>query len=157
MNKWQQQVHEFNDAIRANPSKQLVIDLIKEEVGELVSALENDDEVGIIDGAVDSIVVILGAIKNRLHGIDLEPFFDEVQRTNMAKADGPIREDGKRLKPPGWTPPDIKGILERMRGKSLACRNFDPWGCSEDEVGDPVNPASCRVCGGLAAAHGGAR
>ena len=29
----------------------------------------------------------------------------------MAKAGGPLREDGKRLKPPGWTPPDIAGVL----------------------------------------------
>lgn len=35
----------------------------------------------------------------------------EVHRANMAKVDGPRREDGKILKPEGWTPPDIKGVL----------------------------------------------
>lgn len=34
----------------------------------------------------------------------------------MLDADGPVREDGKRLKPDGWTPPDIKGVLERVTG-----------------------------------------
>jgi predicted HAD superfamily Cof-like phosphohydrolase len=32
----------------------------------------------------------------------------------MAKASGPRRADGKVLKPEGWTPPDIVGVLERQ-------------------------------------------
>jgi predicted HAD superfamily Cof-like phosphohydrolase len=48
-------------------------------------------------------------------GIDLAPFWQEVHRTNMAKAGGPIREDGKRLKPSGWRPPDIAGVLAAVR------------------------------------------
>jgi hypothetical protein len=43
--------------------------------------------------------------------VDLEPFFAEVHRTNMAKVGGPVRPDGKKLKPEGWQPPDIAGIL----------------------------------------------
>ncbi len=38
-------------------------------------------------------------------------FWDEVHRSNMAKVGGPIRGDGKRLKPEGWTPPDVAGVL----------------------------------------------
>ena len=48
-------------------------------------------------------------------GINGEPIADEIQRSNLAKldADGkPIRRyDGKLLKPPGWTPPDIEREL----------------------------------------------
>jgi predicted HAD superfamily Cof-like phosphohydrolase len=66
-----------------------------------------------IDGIADTIVVCYGAAE--AIGIDLEPFYDEVMRANMAKAGGPTRADGKRLKPPGWTPPDIKGVLESVR------------------------------------------
>jgi len=44
-------------------------------------------------------------------GIHGEPVEREVHRTNMAKRGGPVRADGKRLKPEGWTPPDIRGIL----------------------------------------------
>jgi predicted HAD superfamily Cof-like phosphohydrolase len=45
-------------------------------------------------------------------GIDGGPIADAVHDANMRKTDGPIREDGKRLKPPGWTPPDILGCLK---------------------------------------------
>jgi predicted HAD superfamily Cof-like phosphohydrolase len=44
-------------------------------------------------------------------GLDLVPFFAEVQRANMAKASGPVRADGKRLKPPDWVAPDLNGVL----------------------------------------------
>ena len=44
-------------------------------------------------------------------GIYGKPIADEIHRTNMLKVSGPIREDGKRLKPDGWQPPDIRGLL----------------------------------------------
>lgn len=65
-----------------------------------------------IDAIVDTIVVLHNT--TNAMGIDLEPFWDEVQRANLAKADGPVREDGKKLKPPDWKPPRIKEILEGM-------------------------------------------
>lgn len=67
------------------------------------------------DGAMDLFVVVLGTLAAA--GIDPQELWNEVHRTNMAKADGPIREDGKRLKPPGWKPPDIEGILRRQGWK----------------------------------------
>jgi predicted HAD superfamily Cof-like phosphohydrolase len=67
------------------------------------------DLVEAIDGMCDLLCVVYGTAAE--FGIDLAPFWDEVHRTNMAKAGGPVREDGKRLKPPGWTPPDIAGVL----------------------------------------------
>lgn len=47
-------------------------------------------------------------------GVDGEPVFALVHAANMAKGDGPIDEHGKRLKPPGWKPPDIEGELRRQ-------------------------------------------
>ncbi len=44
-------------------------------------------------------------------GIDGGPIAAEVHRANMAKVGGPIRADGKRLKPPNWVSPDIAGVL----------------------------------------------
>lgn len=49
-------------------------------------------------------------------GVDSTPLWLEVHKSNMAKAgpDGVPRrrpEDGKVLKPDGWTPPDIRGVL----------------------------------------------
>lgn len=49
--------------------------------------------------------------------INIEPFWMEVFRANLEKADGPIREDGKRLKPDGWTPPDHAAIYRRLYGE----------------------------------------
>ncbi len=71
------------------------------------------DLVAAIDGMCDILAVVYGTAAE--FGIDLAPFWDEVHRTNMAKAGGPLREDGKRLKPPDWTPPDIAGVLARQR------------------------------------------
>lgn len=89
---------------------ELRADLIAEEAEETVWAIRNGDLVGAIDGMCDLLCVVYGTASE--FGIDLEPFWDEVHRTNMAKAGGPVRADGKRLKPPGWTPPDIAGLLD---------------------------------------------
>jgi predicted HAD superfamily Cof-like phosphohydrolase len=70
----------------------------------------------VVDGLADLDYVVEGT---RLEfGINGEPIADEVHRANMTKwHDGKVvkREDGKTLKPPGWTPPDIAGELEKQR------------------------------------------
>lgn len=63
----------------------------------------------VADAIADLKYVLEGS--NLAFGIDGEPVWDEVHRKNMEKARGPMRADGKRLKPPGWTPPDIDAIL----------------------------------------------
>jgi len=47
-------------------------------------------------------------------GLDLDLFFREVHRSNMAKLGGKVRQDGKILKPPGWQPPRIREMLREM-------------------------------------------
>lgn len=66
----------------------------------------------VIDAVCDTIVVLHNTTNGM--GVDIEPFFEEVHRTNMAKIGGPIREDGKRLKPEGWEPPRIRPMLENL-------------------------------------------
>ncbi len=83
--------------------------LILEEIGETLKAMDENNLVEFADGITDSIVVLLGAAIT--YGIDIRPVWDEVHKTNMAKKDGPIREDGKKLKPEGWVRPDIRKIL----------------------------------------------
>lgn len=46
-------------------------------------------------------------------GVDMGPIEDEVHRANLAKAGGPV-VNGKIMKPPGWTPPDIAGELKKQ-------------------------------------------
>jgi predicted HAD superfamily Cof-like phosphohydrolase len=65
-----------------------------------------------IDGICDNLVVNYGTAEDI--GVDIEPFYIEVMDANNRKADGPTDASGKRLKPPGWVPPDIKGVLECM-------------------------------------------
>lgn len=93
--------------------KELRASLISEEVTETLKAMNVDDIVEIADGIADSIYVLLGTAVS--YGIDMKPVWDEVQRTNMAKEGGAKRADGKILKPEGWTPPDIAGIIESQR------------------------------------------
>lgn len=69
-----------------------------------------------IDAICDIDVVIHNA--SNAMGIDIEPFFQEVMRTNMAKVGGPTRPDGKKLKPEGWEPPRIQEMLEEVLRES---------------------------------------
>lgn len=95
--------------------KKLRKSLIMEEVLETLKAIDNDDIVELADGIADSIVVLLGTAVT--YGIDIRPIWDEVHKTNMAKKDGPIREDGKRLKPDNWVAPNIRSVLLKQGWK----------------------------------------
>lgn len=98
---------------------ELRAELIREEAKETVRAIEDGDLIQAIDGLCDLLCVVYGAALE--FGIrDLSPFWAEVHRTNMAKAGGPVREDGKVLKPEGWTPPDLEGVLCDVLAKDIA-------------------------------------
>jgi Uncharacterized protein conserved in bacteria len=119
MNQWQEDVLEFHkemdQTIGQSPAirdKELRKRLIREEAKELLEAIEKDDLVKAIDAMCDLIYVVNGAAV--AFGVNLQPFWEEVHRTNMAKKDGPIDANGKKLKPEDWSPPDIKGILQKM-------------------------------------------
>jgi predicted HAD superfamily Cof-like phosphohydrolase len=91
--------------------------LIDEEVGELHQAVLANDEVEQLDALVDILVVTIGAIHSA--GFDAEGAWKEVMATNFAKIDhetGKVRkrEDGKVLKPQGWTPPDLKPYIRKL-------------------------------------------
>lgn len=93
----------------------LYMNLIAEEFNELITAYQDRDLVEIADACRDLIWVIEG-LEYTLN-IPHQEVWDEVARSNLQKVD-PItgkvikREDGKVLKPEGWTPPDIKSIIE---------------------------------------------
>lgn len=86
-------------------------ELIKEEVQELEDSTTRVDDV---DALLDILVVTIGALHSI--GVDAEGAWKEVVRSNMAKIDpktGMVRkrEDGKVLKPEGWTPPELEQFL----------------------------------------------
>lgn len=91
--------------------------LITEEAKEFSEAADKGDMVEMADALVDIMYVVLGAAISL--GIDLEPIFCEVHRSNMTKVwpDGSVkrREDGKVMKPPTYRPPDIAFEL-RLQG-----------------------------------------
>lgn len=102
--------------VGAKRAAELVLEAVQEigkKIAEDKAAYQEPNLVEAIDGIVDTIVVCYGTAEDI--GVDLEPFWDEVHRSNMAKRGGPVRADGKKLKPPGWMAPDIKGVLERVR------------------------------------------
>ncbi len=94
----------------------LYVKLIKEEVGELQVAIDNNDLVEQLDALIDIMVVTVGAVQSL--GADGEGAWKEVMSTNFAKIDsltGRVRkrEDGKVLKPVGWRPPELSKYINR--------------------------------------------
>ena len=94
----------------------LYVNLIKEEVGELQVAIDNNDLVEQLDALIDILVVTVGAVQSL--GADGEGAWKEVMATNFNKIDretGKVRkrEDGKVLKPQGWVTPNMVPFLRR--------------------------------------------
>ena len=93
---------------------ELYMELITEEFKELVEAFLAKDMVEIADACADLKWVIEG-LEHTLN-IPQQDVWDEVARSNLQKigADGKVhkREDGKVMKPEGWTPPDIKSLFD---------------------------------------------
>jgi predicted HAD superfamily Cof-like phosphohydrolase len=92
----------------------LYLDLIREEVQELE---DSRHPVSDLDAMIDILVVTIGAIHSM--GADAEGAWNEVMRSNLAKIDpesGLVlkREDGKVLKPAGWTAPELDPFLNEV-------------------------------------------
>lgn len=92
----------------------LRLDLIAEELDELQEAMEDDDIVEIADAIADILYVTYGTAL--AYGIDADRCFAEVHRSNMSKLDEegkPVyRADGKVLKGPHYSPPDLSFVLD---------------------------------------------
>ncbi len=108
---------------------------ISEELQELSQALQDRDLVEIADALGDILYFVFGTAVSL--GMDLEPIFDEIHRSNMQKFEpcfnthseevhctacndtgliGHYRQsDGKLMKPECWTAPDISNVLETMK------------------------------------------
>ncbi len=94
----------------------MYLKLIEEEHTELREAIEANDLTEQLDALIDILVVTIGAIHSA--GFDGEGAWNEVMRTNFAKIDPATskvrkREDGKVLKPEGWTAPELAPFLKK--------------------------------------------
>jgi predicted HAD superfamily Cof-like phosphohydrolase len=106
-----QSVDTFNDA-----QFNMYLGLIEEEAKELSDAIEAHDKVETLDALIDILVVTIGALHSM--GADADGAWKEVMKTNFAKIDketGKVRkrEDGKVLKPLGWTPPNLAQFVTK--------------------------------------------
>lgn len=85
------------------------VSLIVEEAAEFAAAARKSDMVGMCDSLCDLLYVTFGTAVEL--GVDIEPLFMEVQRSNMTKDGGGADSGGKILKGPNFTPPSLKPIL----------------------------------------------
>ncbi len=88
-------------------------ELIMEEVSELAIAFDKGDITETFDAIID--IIYVTAQQGALYGYPIDEGLREVHRSNMSKlgTDGKpvIREDGKVLKGPDFSEPNLKAIL----------------------------------------------
>ncbi len=100
------------------------IRLISEEFSEFINATQKQNLIECADALADLLVVVYGTAVRM--GLPIGEIFEEVHRSNMSKigADGTPAYDvgGKVVKGPNYSPPDIKGILEKY------WRQIQRWG-----------------------------
>jgi len=90
----------------------LYANLIEEEYDEFCGA---QTQVEALDACMDMIWVILGYCY--MQGYDVEGAWKEVARSNLAKINpetGKVikNENGKVMKPDGWTPPQLEQFIK---------------------------------------------
>ncbi|WP_045234690.1 MazG nucleotide pyrophosphohydrolase domain-containing protein [Deinococcus pimensis] len=91
--------------------------LVREEYEEVMEAMDavergDTDLAPLAQELADLLYVTYGALLAL--GVDPDAVFEEVHRANMHKTTGPRREDGKQLKPEGWQPANVRGVLEGL-------------------------------------------
>ncbi len=119
------------------------IHIIEGELTELKESFagETIDLVAAADALADILYGVYGTAL--VIGIDIEPIFAEVHRSNMSKAGGGKDEKGKLRKPPTYVPPDIKPILDAQASEKIplvleagdeVTVYFDPHTCERPEA-----------------------
>jgi predicted HAD superfamily Cof-like phosphohydrolase len=126
MNQHQKDVLEFHrmfgltigesPAFPSTKDVELRANLIDEEALEFRQACAEGDVVKVADALADLLYVVYGA--GVTFGIDLEPVFSEVQRSNLTKVwpDGTVhkRVDGKIEKPPSYSKANVGKVLSEL-------------------------------------------
>lgn len=120
MNDAQKMVQEFHEqfdihiatapSVPGEGTQTLRNRLIQEEFEEFQEAMHNKDLPNMAKELADLLYVVYGTAVSL--GIDMEPVFQEVHRSNMSKVGGHKREDGKWVKPPTYSPASLEAILE---------------------------------------------
>ncbi len=99
-------------AVPGDTARELGRTLLTEEFNEVITAIDAGDIYDVAGELADLIYVALWNCN--AWGVDITPVFEAIHAANMAKADGPVRADGKRERPPGWQRADVPGIVRRQ-------------------------------------------
>ena len=103
-----------SSSFSTNKVNELRVSLIKEELDELIEAMNKKDLVEVADALTDILYVTYGA--GHAFGINLDECFEEVQNSNMSKLDSngkPIYDDkGKVMKGPNYFKPDLSKFIK---------------------------------------------
>ena len=91
-------------------TRRLRIRLIQEEFDELKESMAAGNLAALAKEMADLLYVVYGTAVS--YGIDMEPVFREVHRSNLSKVGGYKREDGKWVKPPTYSPASIEPIID---------------------------------------------
>ena len=104
-----------SSSFSTNKINKLRVSLIKEELDELIEAMNKKDLVEVADALTDILYVTYGA--GHAFGINLDDCFEEVQSSNMSKLDKdgrPIYNDkGKVMKGPNYFKPDLNKFIKK--------------------------------------------
>ena len=129
MNDPQKMVQEFHEQfdipISTTPSvpdeatQTLRNRLIQEEFEEFQEAMQSKDLSAMAKELADLMYVVYGTAVSL--GIDMEPVFKEVHRSNMSKVGGYKREDGKWVKPPTYSPASLDAIMSTQMESPKTC------------------------------------
>jgi predicted HAD superfamily Cof-like phosphohydrolase len=119
----QQMVAQFHETFEIHDRKiptlvdeatsQLRVRLIQEEFDEVKEAMANKDLPNLAKEIADLLYVVYGTAVS--YGIDMDPVFVEVHRSNMTKVGGHKREDGKWVKPATYSRANIEPIIQQQQ------------------------------------------
>ncbi|MEK6526129.1 MAG: MazG nucleotide pyrophosphohydrolase domain-containing protein [Nitrospirota bacterium] len=119
-------------AVPDEATRLLRVRLIQEEFDELQDALSHQDVAAVAKELADLLYVVYGTAVSC--GIDMEPVFREVHRSNMSKVGGHKRADGKWVKPSGYSPACLQPILTTQGGSGVdSAPESDLGQTTEDE------------------------
>jgi predicted HAD superfamily Cof-like phosphohydrolase len=96
---------------------QFRLKFLKEELDEFQASMEYGDTAGAFDALIDLVYVAMGTA--HLLGFPWQEGWDLVQAANMAKERATSETASERggtwdiVKPEGWQPPDIEGLLQK--------------------------------------------
>jgi predicted HAD superfamily Cof-like phosphohydrolase len=93
---------------------------MQEELEEFDKACASGDLALAADALIDLVYVVMGT--GVMMGLPWQALWDEVQRANLQKVRDLAQDTEYHrglIKPPGWRPPDIEGVLMRYQALTM--------------------------------------